>query len=29
LKIVASKLGDDAAIFVGIVLTEEFIGVRI
>ena len=29
LKIVASKLGDDAAIFGGIALAEEFLGVRV
>lgn len=29
LKIVASKLGDDAAIFGGIVLADEFLGVRV
>jgi len=29
LKIVASKLGDDAAIFGGIALVEEFLGVRV
>ncbi len=29
LKIVASKLGDDAAIFGGIVLAEEFLGVKV
>jgi hypothetical protein len=29
LKIVTSKLGDDAAIFAGIALAEEFLGVRV
>jgi glucokinase len=29
LKMVASKLGDDAAIFGGIALAEEFLGVRV
>jgi hypothetical protein len=29
LKIVASKLADDAAVFGGIALAEEFLGVRI
>ena len=29
LKIVASKLGDDAAIFGGIALVEEFLGERV
>jgi hypothetical protein len=29
LKIVASKLGDDVAIFGGIALAEEFLGVRV
>jgi len=29
LKIIASKLGDDAAIFGGIALAEEFLGVRV
>jgi hypothetical protein len=29
LKIVASKLADDAAVYGGIALAEEFLGVRI
>jgi hypothetical protein len=29
LNIIASKLGDDAAIFGGIALAEEFLGVRV